>query len=209
MLEVSALACMRGEREIFQDLNFCVRAGEWLHVRGENGAGKTTLLRSLCGLLRPTRGTVNWQGQSIHTLGEAFHRDLAYVGHATGLKDELSAEENLRVACASAGLQAARPPAAALQALGIDPRGNAPVRAFSQGQKRRVALARLALVTARLWILDEPLAALDAPAIERVTGLIEEHLARQGVVVFSSHQPLALAAAGSEILLRTGREPLH
>jgi heme exporter protein A len=199
MLLVSALCCMRGEREVFRDVTFSLAQGQWIHVRGENGAGKTTLLKALTGLLRPEQGTVTWNGQAIETVREDYHHDLFYLGHANGMKDDLDAAENLRAACAIAGTTKVPDIAAALRSLGLNPQNKTPVRSLSQGQKRRVALARLALAEAKLWILDEPFAALDAGAVTTVVNLMDRHLDQGGALVLTSHQATPLTRGGTDV----------
>ena len=196
MLETRELESTRGDAVIFTGLSFTLRPGALLRVTGANGSGKTSLLRALCGLLLPSAGEVRWNGESIRALREEYWKCLAYVGHANALKDDLTVEENLKVACALAGSSVA--PAQLRQALdsfGLAGRERLPARALSQGQRRRAALARLAVSEALpLWILDEPFAALDAAAIERVQGLAGGHLARGGMVVLTSHQEVSITA---------------
>jgi heme exporter protein A len=199
MLEVSALCCMRGEREIFRDVNFVLAGGEWIHVRGENGAGKTTLLRTLTGLLQPASGSVAWNGIPLHESLDDFHRDLLYLGHANGIKDDLNAAENLMMAGSIANAPATAEIARAMRSLGLNPQNGTPVRSLSQGQKRRVALSRLAFGRSKLWILDEPFAALDAAAVTSVAGLVDCHLERGGSLVLTSHQDVPIGRQGSEV----------
>lgn len=191
MLEARQLACVRGTRVLFRDLDFSVEAGRILWVSGQNGAGKTSLLRLLCGLSRPAMGAVTWRGEPIETNREDFQRDLVYLGHLNALKDDLSAQENLGYLLGDGS--ATRSVDSALGARGLAMCAHLPVRVLSQGQKRRVALTRLGLSHARpLWILDEPFAALDALAIEDLSGLIATHARGGGVVVMTSHQEVAL-----------------
>jgi heme exporter protein A len=196
MLETTGLACERGGLRLFSDLGFALGAGSLLRVRGANGSGKTSLLRALCGLLLPAAGEVRWKGENIRRLREEYWKHLAYIGHANALKDELTAEENLAVACALSG--AAAPHSrirAALEGFGLGERRRLPVRALSQGQRRRAALARLALCeTLPLWILDEPFAALDAAAMRQVQSLVGAHLARGGMAVLTTHQEARIEA---------------
>lgn len=196
MLEAINLFCTRGERTLFRGVSFKLDAGGLLHVAGENGSGKTSLLRMLCGLGAIDTGEVRWRGESIRAQREAYWRELVYLGHANALKDDLSATENLQVACALAGRAVARTAAfEALASFGLAACAHLPVRALSQGQKRRSALARLALATAApLWILDEPFSALDAGAVSHLELLIGAHLARGGGVIFTTHQDAGIAA---------------
>lgn len=196
MLEARNLEAVRGGATLFSGLAFTLRPGALLRVTGANGSGKTSLLRVLCGLSQPNAGQVCWNGESIRALGEDYRKQLAYVGHANALKDELTVTENLEAICALAGLDAA--PArvqAAIGQFGLAGRERLPVKLLSQGQRRRAALARLALSEAApLWILDEPFAALDADAVERVQSAAGAHLARGGMVVLTTHQEARIAA---------------
>jgi heme exporter protein A len=191
MLEVNNLACMRGEHQLFSGLNFALQAGELLQIQGANGSGKTTLLRSLCGFIQPQAGEIRWQGQGIRELEEEYYSDIIYLGHLNGIKDELNALENLRFSSALAGNEVNDSVAlAALRRMGLRGRETFPVKILSQGQRRRVALARLLLSKAVLWILDEPLTALDVGAVSLMQDIIGEHLAQQGMVIFTTHQAL-------------------
>ena len=193
MLEVVDLVGVRGERRLFQDLSFALTAGELLYVHGPNGSGKTTLLRTLCGLAMPEAGEIRWKGQNIRRLGEEFHREMAYVGHLNGVKDELTAFENLRVVGQLAGVTASEERALeALRRLELTACAELPGKVLSQGQKRRVALARLLLAPMVLWIMDEPFNALDVKAVGMVQNMLSEHLDKGGMVVLTTHQEVEI-----------------
>lgn len=191
MLEVSNLACSRGDHRLFSGLSFSLRPGEIMQVQGENGSGKTTLLRTLCGFVAADDGSVVWNGVPVASLGEAFHAEMLYLGHLNAIKDDLSALENLKILVALSGkpLEDAAVKSA-LRRLGLKGRELLPCKVLSQGQRRRVALARLLVSEARLWVLDEPLAALDVRAVALIQDLIADHLSRGGMAIFTTHQPL-------------------
>jgi heme exporter protein A len=192
VLEAAGLECARGGRTLFRGLSFALKEGELLRITGANGRGKTSLLRLLCGLLSPTAGGVRWNGEPIGSLKEEYSRHLVYLGHAPAVKDELSAAENLSIACRLAGnARSSRDVSAALRALDVPQ--TSLIKALSQGQRRRAVLARLWLSQAvPLWLLDEPLAALDAQAASLVEGLIREHIGQGGSVVYTTHQEARL-----------------
>jgi heme exporter protein A len=208
MLELKSVACTRGGRRLFEGVSMRLSPGQLLRVTGMNGAGKTSLLRTVCGLMAPSEGQVLWQGDDAHRLRDEFNRQLIYVGHAAALKDDLSATENLQASSALGGSSVSA--SAAQQALaqaGLKGRERLPARNLSQGQRRRVALARLALErptsgsAATLWILDEPFNALDTAATEWLLGLISRHLTQGGMVVLTSHQPVALPESVQQVVL--------
>jgi len=180
-----------------------VADSQLLRVTGKNGAGKTSLLRTLCGLMAPAAGQVRWNGVDVQRLRDEFNRQLIYVGHAAALKDELSASENLVAAAQLSGhAVSAEVAKAALAQAGLSGRERVLARNLSQGQRRRVALARLAVNNfAKLWILDEPFNALDTSATEWLLGLINNHLARGGMVVLTSHQTVALPESNLQVVL--------
>jgi heme exporter protein A len=203
MLDLRDLAAVRGGRRLFAGIGAAVPPGGLLRVQGANGAGKTTLLRMLCGLVAPAAGEVRWRGQAIAALGEEYHRELVYIGHAAALKDELSPLENLQAAATLGGRGITpREAADALAAAGLKGRERLPSRVLSQGQRKRVALARLALpAPPGLWVLDEPFNALDVGAVDWLLGLIRERLAAGGIVVLTSHQAVALDDAARQQVL--------
>ncbi|MDE2118893.1 MAG: cytochrome c biogenesis heme-transporting ATPase CcmA [Betaproteobacteria bacterium] len=194
MLEIINLACTRGDHQLFSGLSFSLSAGELLQVQGENGKGKTSLLRMLCGFLAPAAGEIRWRGQNIRELDEEYYAEMVYLGHLNAIKDELNALENLHISAGLAGCEVDDKEAiAALRHMGLRGRETLPVKVLSQGQRRRVALARLLVGDAPLWILDEPLTALDVGAVGLMQELIGTHLAKNGMVVFTTHQPLEVA----------------
>lgn len=194
MLEVSNLACTRGDHQLFSGLTFSLSAGELMQVQGENGSGKTTLLRTLCGFMQATAGEIRWHGRNVRELDEEYYAEMTYLGHLNAIKDELNALENLHISAGLAGCAVTEKDAlAALRRMGLLRREHLPVKVLSQGQRRRVALSRLLLGSARLWILDEPLTALDVGAVRLMEELIGEHLSKGGMVIFTTHQPLQVA----------------
>ncbi len=194
MLEINNLACTRGDHQLFSGLSFSLSAGELLQVQGENGKGKTSLLRMLCGFLAPAAGEIRWRGQDIRDLDEEYYAEMVYLGHLNAIKDELNALENLRISAGLAGCEVDdKQVIAALRHMGLRGRETLPVKVLSQGQRRRVALARLLVGNAPLWILDEPLTALDVGAVGLMQELIGTHLAKNGMVIFTTHQPLEVA----------------
>jgi heme exporter protein A len=197
MLETTALACERGGLRLFSGLAFALQAGSLLRVRGANGSGKTTLLRTLAGLTRPAVGEVRWRGNAI---GDDYRREMLFLGHAAALKDELTVLENLQFSARLADIE--NPDCErALQQLGVARLCGLPARYLSQGQRKRAALARLALSAGvPLWLLDEPFAALDEEAIARVSALCGAHLAAGGLLVLTSHQDVSISSTATQEL---------
>jgi len=195
MLEADNLECVRGERRLFAGLNFKLDAGELLYLQGRNGSGKTSLLRMLIGLLPPEAGEIRWQGESIKAQGEDFRAALCYLGHLNAIKEELTPLENLLAAARLADEELSEDDAIdALEQVGLAGREDLACKYLSQGQKRRVALARLVNEKRPLWILDEPFVALDAAAVDWLAGIISVHLQRGGLAVMTTHQLVNIPA---------------
>ncbi|MBU3579396.1 cytochrome c biogenesis heme-transporting ATPase CcmA [Polynucleobacter sp. 73C-SIWE] len=189
VLEGRGLRCVRGERQLFTDLNIRITSGNCLHVRGENGVGKTSLLRLLTGLSKPESGEVFWCDHSITIDSATYHRELLFLGHRDALKEDLTALENLQMYAALDDVALSQEQAfAALWRIGLRGRENLSINCLSAGQKRRVLMARMLTRQARLWILDEPFNALDIEAVHELRNLIIEHIASGGLVVLTSHQ---------------------
>jgi heme exporter protein A len=206
MLQAVALSCHRGARRLFSDLTVKVEPGTVLAVVGENGSGKTSLLRIFSSLLPPDQGAVLWEGQDIHHLKELYSAQLTYIGHLNGIKDDLTPVENLTSSMSLAGEACSRIEAQeALDAIGLKrPIHQLPSKVLSQGQKRRVALAKLWLSTRPLWLLDEPFTSLDTAATNVVTQRLYAHLQRGGVAVVVTHQEVALPAEAVQRLRLVG-----
>ncbi len=201
MLTANELACERGERLLFRNLDFELGQGEALLVQGGNGRGKTSLLRILCGLSVPVAGVVRWRDQPIIKAHEQYGREMAYIGHANGIKDDLTPMENLRIAAALGGRDLDDATAiAALEQVGLSRCLDLPARVLSFGQRRRVALAGLMTAGALLWILDEPLTGLDVKGVAMVEQMIRDHVVAGGMAVMTPHQPLALDGLTPKIL---------
>jgi heme exporter protein A len=201
-LTAEKLACMRGERRLFDGLSFTVRAGQALAVEGANGAGKTSLLRLLAGFLAPAAGRVVVKDESGEiTDAELRGKRIGWLGHHDGLKPQLTAREQLEF---YAALYAQRADAGVLEQVGLARQAELPCRYLSAGQKRRMALARLVVSNRPLWLLDEPFAALDTAGQALVARLMTMHCGAGGIVIAATHDPLGL---GNEIL-RLGDESL-
>jgi len=201
MLEAHDLAARRGHARLFSGLSFDVDGGQALVVTGANGAGKTTLLRTLAGLTAPEAGEIRWEGRTVAPFDSALRSALVYAGHQPAVKDELSTEENLSALVALAGESVPREALGrALDSVALARQRNLPARALSQGQRRRIGLARLMLVKRPLWILDEPTTALDAAGTQLLTRLVAEHLESGGIAVTATHAPLNLAAGRTRAL---------
>lgn len=200
ILEVSDLACRRGGRTVFDRLSFAMGRGELMTLRGRNGSGKTTLLRALALLVRADAGAIRWRAADIRHEPEAWHRQIAWLGHLDGLKGDFSIRENLLVA---ERLRGAPLPEdridSALVAFDLPTLAARPVRSLSAGQRRRAALARVLLSQAPVWLLDEPLNALDQPAQQAFHAVLQTHLDAGGLAVVATHAALDLPGRSLEL----------
>lgn len=201
MLEAQRLAAQRGPVTLFAGIGFSLEPGHALLVTGANGSGKTTLLKMLAGLVRPSDGTLEWRGAAVTPFAAEARANTLYIGHATALKDELTAEENLisltRLHGAAADTAMV---SAALRTWALEPQRALSARLLSQGQRRRVGLARLRLVRRALWVLDEPTSSLDAEGVATLQALLADHLGQGGIAVVATHQDLALPAGSRRTL---------
>ena len=200
-LTFSRLGCVRGGRELFKNVDCTLQAGQWLYVTGANGVGKTSLLRMVCGLAPIDSGEILWNGSPIHQQSDSYRQDLCYLGHLNALQESMTVEENLMFTAALAGQAVdAAQSRAVLTRFGLRGRSRQLVRHLSQGQKRRVALSRLALSAARLWVLDEPYVAMDEPGIQLLADLIASHLGQGGLALLTSHQRVAIGSQPAQLL---------
>jgi len=193
LLEAERLQSVRGNRTLFTDLDLRVKTGELWQIEGPNGAGKSTLLRILSGLLDPQQGTVRFKSQFIREYREYYHQNLLFIGHKAGIKPELTAIENLEYYAAIQGAPLTEPPFDLLRKVGLVGLEDVPAQRLSAGQQRRIALARLWLSNATLWILDEPFTSLDVAGIQLLHQRFAEHLQSGGAIVLTSHQALTEA----------------
>ncbi|MFT6507944.1 cytochrome c biogenesis heme-transporting ATPase CcmA [Colwellia polaris] len=193
LLSAHNLTCIREERVLFEDLNLSIFPGDILQIEGPNGAGKTSLMRILAGLSQPYDGDIQFQGKSITDQRELFHQNLLYLGHLPGVKDELTAQENLAFNLALHGLDTstAESTLTEVNLLGFE---DALASHLSAGQHRRIALSRLWQSQAKIWILDEPFTAIDKLGVEKLEQLFLQHADNGGCVILTTHQDLSLPA---------------
>lgn len=201
LLSATDLCLLRGDRCLFQHLEFALNPGELLYVEGPNGSGKTSLLRGLAGLLEFETGSVTWDGESTTAGHQVYRANLVWFAHRIGLKGDLNLIENLRFESSLRSAAIEKLPDI-INRLGLRRLTDLPLRYLSAGQQRRVALARMLLSTGRLWIMDEPLTNLDEAGRSLVTDLISGHLAGDGLCIVASHQPLDIQATIHRINLQ-------
>lgn len=183
------IACERGENRLFEGCSVTMESGQWWQIEGHNGIGKTSLLRILAGLAVAAEGEVRWNGTPIVEVREEYYADLFYLGHFAGIKPELTAWENLRYYQKLQGLPLSDEALwHALGKVGLVGREDLPCSHLSAGQQRRVALAKLWLTKATLWILDEPFTAIDKKGVAELIAHIEQHCEKGGLCIFTSHQ---------------------
>jgi heme exporter protein A len=200
-IQADDLHLWRGEVHVLRGLSFGLKAGECLQITGANGSGKTTLLRALCGLVPLEQGRISWRGADIRSDSSGYHNELAYLGHDNGLKGDLSATENLRYALGLRRRVAVSDCAAALRRVELAEHSDVPLRRLSAGQRRRVALARLSLMGAALWLLDEPASNLDTAGHALLGQLLEAHVRAGGAAIVATHQVLELPSATLRTLM--------
>ena len=181
------MECIRDDRVLFENLSFTVNPGEALVLEGRNGSGKTSLLRILCGIRLPESGELCWEGVDIFKLGPEFREHIAYLGHKDGHKPELTPLENLRIAQGLGKAKSGVILEEALDQVGLYGFEDVPTRNMSAGQQRRLAIARLLVTDAKLWILDEPFTSLDRKGIEQMERLFEAHLEQGGMAAMTTH----------------------
>jgi heme exporter protein A len=200
LLQTRNLSCMRNDRLLFEHLEIELEAGQMLVVEGPNGCGKTSLLRILTGLRLADGGEVLWRGEPIDRVAGDYFEQVNYVGHHDGVKHELSCLENLRLARAM-GVPSKHDLDDVLDQVNLYAYGETEVGSLSAGQKRRLALARLLATDALLWILDEPFTSLDKASMALFSGLFEQHLQQQGVIVMTSHHDISLPTQSLQRLI--------
>lgn len=190
-LRAIGLEGVRDDRVLFTGLNFAVDPGGVIQIEGPNGCGKTTLLRMVCGFVLPDEGEITWGGEEIQSIRPEYQSSVSYLGHTSGIKEDLTAGENLHVARRLAAISAMEP-VEALEAVGLRGFETAMVRTLSAGQRRRVALARMLVSDAPLWVMDEPFTALDPRGVKMVEGMLMNHCQRGGIAIITTHHPVDL-----------------
>ena len=194
------LRCTRGERTLFSGLTFTLNSGEIQQISGTNGSGKTSLLRILCGLSLPESGRILWSKKNIRPQSPEYFKNLFYLGHANGIKSDLTPLENLQIYSKLAHSEPYMEPQAALEKMELNKFQNDPCNTLSAGQLRRISIARALLTHAPLWILDEPIAAIDSSGIELVEEIFDKHISQNGMILFTSHRTLGANSSHNDII---------
>jgi len=210
ILEVKGLECTRDDRRLFSDLHFSLGAADVLQIEGPNGSGKTSLLRILCGLRQADAGEVFWQGEPLADVREDYYANMVYIGHLPCVKGDLTVAENIRVLLdtrsQSATLEVIDE---ALKQVGLNGFDDVPGKALSSGQRRRILLAFILLSNATLWILDEPLTALDVQGVDLMESMILKHREEGGSVIFTTHHGMALDGHFRSVKLGHSADPIE
>lgn len=196
-LVADSLTCERGGRILFENLEFTVQSGQAMIIQGSNGAGKTSLLRIITGLSQPAEGIVSWDGHNINNVAEEFQQQLLYIGHLAAVKTELTVRENLQLLKRFWPSDAVGSIADLAENVGLRQRLSVSCSRLSAGQLRRVSLARLFISTQKLWILDEPLTALDVSFIQIVERCLQNHLNSGGMAILTTHRGINLGGQSS------------
>ena len=199
-LAAKSLTCERGSRVLFENLEFSVHSGQAMIIQGSNGAGKTSLLRIITGLSQPAIGAVSWNDQNIDNVAEEFQQQLLYIGHLAAVKTELTVRENLQLLKRFWPSDAEGSIADLAENVGLRQRLSVSCSRLSAGQLRRVSLARLFISTQKLWVLDEPLTALDVDFIEVVENCLQNHLKKGGIAILTTHRGINLGEQASLVL---------
>jgi heme exporter protein A len=193
MLEIQSLECVRDDRLLFSELSFTLAESEVLQIEGANGCGKTSLLRIICGLRLAEAGKIYWCGESIQNNREDFYANMVYIGHLPCIKGDLTVLENVRALLDTRSLSVSNQVIeAALIKVGLESYDDVPGKALSSGQRRRILLAFVELAKAKLWVLDEPLTALDVQGVQLMESMILEHKQAGGSVIFTTHHGMQL-----------------
>lgn len=192
MFVIKNLSLIRNEKTIFQNINCALEAGSILQIQGQNGAGKTSLLRILAGLINPSEGEIFWQQQLINQQREDFCRALLYLGHTSSIRANLTVYENIIASLQLAAKNDLAQIIPALEYFNLQSYRDTLVQYLSAGQQKRVALSRLFLLSSPLWVLDEPFSAIDQNGVQLIENLLLNHAQRGGIVIFTSHQAIAL-----------------
>lgn len=203
MLEVQSLECVRDDRLLFNNLNFTVSDAEVLQIEGSNGSGKTSLLRIVCGLRLAESGQVLWNNEPIQNNREDYYANMVYIGHLPCIKADLTVAENVRALLDTRSLSVTTEAIEqALEKVGLAGYDDVPGKALSSGQRRRILLAFVELSAAKLWILDEPLTALDVEGVSLMESMILKHRATGGSVIFTTHHGMHLDCEMRTVQLR-------